>query len=62
MSRTVKDMRDGRREERCRQERERRRERKRALADDQLIFDFLSDRTGRRVQPATERDRIEVLA
>jgi hypothetical protein len=62
MSGTVKDMREGRREHQRRQQRERRGERKGALADDQLVFDFLSGRTGRRVQPTTERDRIEVLA
>ena len=60
MSRTVKDMRDGRRELRRLRVRERRRQR--AAADDQLIFDFLRERGRRRVQRSTENERIEVVA
>jgi hypothetical protein len=60
VSRTVKDMRDGRRELRRLEVRERRR-RRLAAADDQLIFEFLRERGRRRVQPSTENDRIEVV-
>jgi hypothetical protein len=60
MSRTVKDMGDGRRKLRRFQVRERRQ--RQAAADDQLIFDFLRERGRRRVQRSTEHERIEVVA
>jgi hypothetical protein len=60
MSRTVKDMRDGRRGLNRREVRERRR--RQAAPDDQLIFEFLRERGRRRVQRSTEHERIEVVA
>jgi hypothetical protein len=61
VSRTVKDMRDGRRELRRKAVRERRR-RMLSVAVEQLSFQFADDWNGRRVQPGTELDRMEVLA
>jgi hypothetical protein len=53
---------DGRREQRRRKEKERRRQRKRAAGDEQLTFGFLRERARRRVQPSTEKERMEVVA